>query len=596
MRFKESAEQGSYLRAASEAGRLDSVFAGLDVLSSTPWRVNRSVFDVVLEAWNKGDAIADLPASEEKSHYRQPIKPSPDDVDPASRSNYVAQMRDVQSEMKKDHSERCKFNYNLELARSFLNDVFYIPHNVDFRGRAYPIPPHLNPVGDDLCRGLLTFGTQKPLGERGLMWLRIHLANLYGFDKAKFKDREQFAIDHEKDIFDSADNPLGGNRWWLKAEEPWQCLAACFELSAALRSGNPHEYLSSLPVHQDGTCNGMQHYAALGGDVQGAKAVNLVGGDRPADVYTRIADLVNEIINQDAAAGKSFAQIAQGKITRKVVKQTVMTTVYGVTFIGAKEQIAKQLVAKGEIPREYIYHVSGYIATTVLACIGDLFSGAKAIQDWLTMSARLICKSVSMERAPAMVSPLTKSANPRKKTLDSDEIPVLDKAGKAVTRLQKEAMTSVVWTSPLGLPVVQPYRKIARKQVSPQMKPSPRYSLESYTDVQIHRFWSLQVLTALQTVYISDPNAVSEVASGKQASAMPPNFIHSLDATHMLMCAARCRDDGITFASVHDSYWSHASSIDQLSKNIRETFIELHSRDIIGDVRKEVGWHAPNVR
>lgn len=112
----------------------------------------------------------------------------------------------------------------------------------------------------------------------------------------------------------------------------------------------------------------------------------------------------------------------------------------------------------------------------------------------------------------------------------------------------------------------------------------------------IHRLWSLQVLTALQTVYISDPNAVSEVASGKQASAMPPNFIHSLDATHMLMCAARCRDDGITFASVHDSYWSHASSIDQLSKNIRETFIELHSRDIIGDVRKEVGWHAPNVR
>ena len=77
---------------------------------------------------------------------------------------------------------------------------------------------------------------------------------------------------------------------------------------------------------------------------------------------------------------------------------------------------------------------------------------------------------------------------------------------------------------------------------------------------------------------------------------MPPNFIHSLDATHMLMCAARCRDDDVTFASVHDSYWSHASSIDQLSKNIRETFIELHSRDIIGDVRKEVSLHFLSIR
>jgi DNA-directed RNA polymerase len=91
----------------------------------------------------------------------------------------------------------------------YLNDVFYIPHNLDFRGRAYPVPPHLNPVGDDLARGLLTFGIKKPLGERGLMWLRIHLANLYGFDKASFRDREQFAIEHEKDIFDSADDPLG---------------------------------------------------------------------------------------------------------------------------------------------------------------------------------------------------------------------------------------------------------------------------------------------------------------------------------------------------------------------------------------------------
>lgn len=39
-------------------------------------------------------------------------------------------------------------------------------------------------------------------------------------------------------------------------------------------------------------------------------------------------------------------------------------------------------------------------------------------------------------------------------------------SGKPLTRLTKELMTSVVWTSPLGLPVVQPYRKPVRKQVS----------------------------------------------------------------------------------------------------------------------------------
>ncbi len=94
-------------------------------------------------------------------------------------------------------------------------------------------------------------------------------------------------------------------------------------------------------------------------------------------------------------------------------------------------------------------------------------------------------------------------------------------------------------------------------------------------------------MTALQSVYISDPYATAEIAPVKQASAFPPNFIHSLDATHMLLTAMKCRQHGITFASVHDSYWSHAGSIDAMSAHIRQTFIELHSQDIIGDLRKE---------
>jgi DNA-directed RNA polymerase, mitochondrial len=89
-----------------------------------------------------------------------------------------------------------------------LNDTFYLPHNLDFRGRAYPIPPHLNHVGDDLSRGLLKFGESKPLGERGLRWMKIHLANLYGFDKGSFDERVRFVEQHLEEIKDSATKPL----------------------------------------------------------------------------------------------------------------------------------------------------------------------------------------------------------------------------------------------------------------------------------------------------------------------------------------------------------------------------------------------------
>lgn len=95
------------------------------------------------------------------------------------------------------------------------------------------------------------------------------------------------------------------------------------ELRDALESPDPHQFESRLPVHQDGTCNGLQHYAALGGDAQGAQQVNLASGDRPSDVYTHVGDMVERMIAVDVEKGHRFAIMLQGKISRKVVKQTV---------------------------------------------------------------------------------------------------------------------------------------------------------------------------------------------------------------------------------------------------------------------------------
>lgn len=174
-----------------------------------------------------------------------------------------------------------------------------------------------------MCRGLLTFGEAKALGEKGLRWLKIHIANLYGFDKAAFDERVKWVDDHMDQIREAATKPLDGSRWWLSAGDPWQFLAASMELCAAYASDDPHTYESSLPVHQDGTCNGLQHYAALGGDVQGAQQVNLVAGDKPSDVYSHVGRMVEEVIEKDALKGEKYAMMLQGKITRKVVKQTV---------------------------------------------------------------------------------------------------------------------------------------------------------------------------------------------------------------------------------------------------------------------------------
>lgn len=113
------------------------------------------------------------------------------------------------------------------------------------------------------------------------------MANLFGggIDKKPLAEREQFTIDNMALVSDSATNPVKGARWWKDAEDPWQCLAACIELHRASQCDDPTTFQSSLPVHQDGSCNGLQHYAALARDEDGGRAVNLLPGDAPADVY-----------------------------------------------------------------------------------------------------------------------------------------------------------------------------------------------------------------------------------------------------------------------------------------------------------------------
>ena len=44
-------------------------------------------------------------------------------------------------------------------------------------------------MGADISRGILEFAEPRALGEHGLYWMKVHLANVMGKDKLKFEDR-----------------------------------------------------------------------------------------------------------------------------------------------------------------------------------------------------------------------------------------------------------------------------------------------------------------------------------------------------------------------------------------------------------------------
>lgn len=62
----------------------------------------------------------------------------------------------------------------------------------------------------------------------------------------------------------------------------------------------------------------------------------------------------------------------------------------------------------------------------------------------------------------------------------------------------------------------------------------------------------------------------------------------------MMLTALTCKDKGITFAAVHDSYWTHAGDITQMNATLRKMFVELHSSPLIETLNENFTSRYPH--
>lgn len=153
---------------------MSSMCKVLDILGQVKWRINRRILEIIEYVWSIGGGLGEIP----KRFNERQITP-----EMIKLANFREKLKLLKEHQKnrETHALRCEFLLRLSIAMSFKNvNQIYFPHNMDFRGRVYPIPPHLNHMGADINRGLLEFAEGKPLGKDGLYWLKVHLANKIG--------------------------------------------------------------------------------------------------------------------------------------------------------------------------------------------------------------------------------------------------------------------------------------------------------------------------------------------------------------------------------------------------------------------------------
>jgi DNA-directed RNA polymerase len=270
------------------------------------------VFNALREA---GDSPDVLPSVYEEP---LPMKPWDKDEEPEidvlrawkKQANAVYDLR-VEMRSKRIATEMKRF-----VANKFKDEPeIYFCWTMDWRGRVYPLQPHVNPQADDLGRSLLEYAEAKPLGENGGKWLAIHGANCFGeVDKESFDKRVAWVEANTHKIIEVSKDPIN-NRWWAEAEDQWQFLAFCFEWADMVLNygGDTRQFPSHLSIQLDGTCNGLQNFSALLRDEDGGKATNVVPQDTPSDIYQEVADVLIEMVGEDARKGIDEAKLWKGK-------------------------------------------------------------------------------------------------------------------------------------------------------------------------------------------------------------------------------------------------------------------------------------------
>lgn len=514
---------------------LSMVYNGVNALQETAWRINERVLNVMEILWERDAGVPGMPAREDL-----PIPEKPEgffDAEPGSeiRTTWRGEARHVHDTNIKSRSHRFRFAHSISLGKQYASEPrIYFPHKLDFRGRAYANGTTLNPQGPDEVRGLLEFAEGKPLDARGIWWLGVHGANLYGEDKISLDDRAEWAHAFTQQALQINEDPVR-NLDWTEADSPWQFLAWCFEWGQLHSISNNvlGDFVSHIPVHLDGSCNGIQHFSAMLRDEVGGASVNLLPGDKPSDIYQTVADRAKEILAEitlDSEPGDLWmAQtwLAIG-FDRKMTKRSVMTLPYGATFYSCmkyteeayNERLEDEACPFGPDNKRAALVV---LSKAIWKAISDVVIKAREAMDWLQKVSYIVSKH---------------------------NLPIK-------------------WTTPSGFVVLQEYKKVKHRRVKTVFQGS--------------------------LVYFSSYENLDVVDSKKQASALSPNFVHSLDAAVLMLTLSVAKNLGIhNLTMIHDSYATLAADTETLAIALRTAFVTFYeNNDVLEAFRDEILEQLP---
>jgi DNA-directed RNA polymerase len=505
--------------------------------------------------------------------------------------------------------ELLKFDISLEniilnIAKEYSKfDSIYFVWNMDFRGRIYPVQTLLHPQGSDLAKALLVFDEEKRV--KNIDWFKIHGANLYGIDKETYENRIKWVTENEDKIISVAN----GSDFWMEADEPFEFYQFCLEYAKYKK--DPKNFKTSIPIAIDGSNNGLQHISTLFRDKKTAKRVNVLPTQKVEDVYMDVLEefmkLVDKEIEEfDKNKGKYICENGKYYQEKKDIKNLIRIS----TLNKIKEFLDK--ASDEEIENFHIHIMKLDLKKYEIDFIKEYFKNPtelpnKTIYQLLLKEIdkkfiKLNDKYVKIETKKELVTtPIIKSIKNKINNRSFIKKPVMIDSYGAGERAKAEKIadyiSGLVEDSILGL-VSKDLAKLVEKAidiVTSSASIYDRYMQKCAKDIlksdKIIEWKTPLGLLVSQVEYekkegkdiqfnnvkISYKIETDKVDKKTSTKGFAPNFIHSLDATHLYMTLNALSEKGITHIRViHDSFAVYPDDVGMLQDILKEKFIELY--------------------
>ena len=508
--------------------------------------------------------------------------------------------------------ELAKFDNSLDtilsLAQKYkdFNSIYFV-WQMDFRGRLYPVQTLLHPQGSDFVKALLVFDEERDV--KNIDWFKIHGANLFGKDKEPFEERIRWVEENEEKILSVS----GGSDFWMEADEPFEFYQFCLEYAKYKK--DPQNFKTSLPIAVDGSNNGLQHISTMLRDKETAKRVNVLPTNRVNDVYTDVLNEFLKLLKNDLLPKKSYVKkigdyelyFKKEKKKHKIRPNLIdiiskELSTYEETVIKLNKYGLKKNTKEYELALKILEKCKAFLPDDIEIAMAYLQKEAKRLQE----SGFVIVEEVEK----FLPQSLNKYVNFDKFNRSFIKKPVMiDSYGAGKEGKSKKIFEEIENWFNLEKKYKEEYAKYLARMVDKAidkvtvsaslydkyMKRVVKIILDKNPDKLIR--WKTPLgLDVVQIEYIKDKGNPIKFKNAKityviesdkvdkeeQQKGISPNFIHSLDATHLYMTLLELKKRGINYLRpIHDSYAVYADDMGELQEILKEKFIEIYSRDIL---------------